>query len=1129
MSSTPRTIAKFHLVSLITSGIFFATFLVVPAEPESSSWPMESTTQAYQLSQTGQHPSLGMTAVDFERVRTSLAGDVVARGLNERVLAKANGILSQPVAAYDPSVPSRLYEVSQVISDRVTTLGTAWQMSRNSVYAERLWSELLNTASFTNWTSGHFLDTAALSQAVAVGYDWLYEYWTPSRRQILETAIIDKGLTPGAAQFTQSAHWTKEPGNWNIVINSGLGMAALAIRDVRPALANSILDASLISVRYGLQGFDPDGGFREGLQYWSYAIHNVVQYGLSLRMSLGDDRGIFGHGGIKASGLFPLYMTGPSGQAFHYSDSKALDLTPALHQLGSDYSNPVYAKLAYDNALQGNINQFALLWYKPGSSRQTPVQAGLSLDRYFRHAEVVSMRSGWGNGEAVFAALKAGTGSGNGHPHLDAGSFVLDALGVNWATELGPDSYLLPGYSEGTSAGARWNYYRTRAEGSNTVVLRSNAAPDQKPGSSSVIERFETSSAKAYSIADLTSANDLEVSSWRRGLMLFDNRQQVMLRDEIQGNKSVDAWWFMHTDASIQIAGDGRSAILVKDGKQMLVRLVGSTAQRFSSLPASPLPTSPNPNGQAANQGVGRLAVRLSGMISTTVAVQFTPLRSGLPTPVLEAEANLASWSIREPASEVTGITVAGRPLSNFLPQALTYDVTSAPGMAVPQIAAAGALGAQVSVVQAPAVPGVAKISVTQPGKEKTVYAVFIGKGAHPVSSVKASLGWATAPNTIDGDPLTKWIAGGNQSLTYDLGSVKSVAATSISWASTGPSPSRYTVKTSENGIDWITHGNWSVPPSIASVVTDFPAVRARFVQVVIDSQNISNRYTGIYEFRVLADRPAKPPLMSAADPASVSLSQIPGTIDVSYRGQMKTDVRNSAGISLTAAGLSTRFVSSDPGVLTVDASGYFAAVGPGTARLGAYVTASSGRVVYASAIVVVTNPWKTTIAAVADTYVHGSAANADVNFGTSPGLLVKQTPWPEANREAYMAFDLSAYRGKKIVSASLYFWGHTSDSSGTLSNVAAREILGTWSEFGVTYRTKPALGQMLGSVSLDERLALRKIDVTAYIQRASQAGLSANLALSQDVPSASAGLLSFVYGRESTRKPVLEIITANT
>ena len=83
--------------------------------------------------------------------------------------------------------------------------------------------------------------------AFAIGYDWLYSYWTDTRRTSLRSSIIDFGLKYGVQAYNDPnsgfGWWRTVNGNWNCVCNSGLAMGALAILgDDTTGTAGDILD-----------------------------------------------------------------------------------------------------------------------------------------------------------------------------------------------------------------------------------------------------------------------------------------------------------------------------------------------------------------------------------------------------------------------------------------------------------------------------------------------------------------------------------------------------------------------------------------------------------------------------------------------------------------------------------------------------------------------------------------------------------------------------------------------------------------------------------------------------------------------------------------------------------------------
>jgi hypothetical protein len=106
-----------------------------------------------------------------------------------------------------------------------------------------------------------------------------------------------------------------------------------------------------------------------------------------------------------------------------------------------------------------------------------------------------------------------------------------------------------------------------------------------------------------------------------------------------------------------------------------------------------------------------------------------------------------------------------------------------------------------------------------------------------------------------------------------------------------------------------------------------------------------------------------------------------------------------------------------------------------------------------------VTTPSETvTLTPTADAYVSSTAATT--NYGTASKLAVDNSPV----ENAYLKFDLSALAGKTIVSAKLQLRATTSGSLG-MQNIRMVTEDG-WTESGLTYSTRPALGSsVLGSL----------------------------------------------------------------
>ncbi|HLD46744.1 MAG TPA: hypothetical protein VJA64_02905, partial [Desulfobaccales bacterium] len=122
-----------------------------------------------------------------------------------------------------------ILEASRTVLRRVYLLAFIHRLEGGNRYAHRLWQELEAAARFPDWQPDHFLDTAEMTHAFAIAYDWLYDTWSPEQRAVLARAIRDKGLKPGLAAYQDAEKfgwWVKSPYNWNQVCNGGLGLGA---------------------------------------------------------------------------------------------------------------------------------------------------------------------------------------------------------------------------------------------------------------------------------------------------------------------------------------------------------------------------------------------------------------------------------------------------------------------------------------------------------------------------------------------------------------------------------------------------------------------------------------------------------------------------------------------------------------------------------------------------------------------------------------------------------------------------------------------------------------------------------------------------------------------------------------
>lgn len=570
-----------------------------------------------------EHPRLLATQSEFATLKSHIQADTTLKAWYNNVIKDGERLLAEPVSVYKIPDGLRLLNVSRQVVDRIYTLALLYQVQGDKKWGQRAWQELEAVSKFQDWNPKHFLDVAEMTNAFAIGYDWLYHFFTVDQRNVIKSAIIEKGLNRALLAYSglatqNESWWVKVEHNWNQVCNGGIGLGALAIADEEPKLAEHILRNIITALPYAMEGFAPDGAWNEGPGYWSYTTRYNTAILAGLQTALGTDFGLSKIEGFSRTGLFPVYTNGPFNKSFNYADAGDGPAGGAqLFWFANKFNQPLAAQ--YQKALIKDAKAMDIVWYSSEliNKRSEP----MPLAAYFKAAEVVTMRSAWNDKNAFFVGFKAGDNKAN-HSNLDLGSFVLDALGKRWALDLGAENYNLPGYFSTGANGTRWTYYRMRAEGHNTIVLNPGKNADQDPLAETKMTAFAQKGNTAFAIAELTPAYATNATSVRRGIALV-NGNSIVIQDEVKAKEATPLYWFMHTPAKITISANGKKAMLTIEDKQLEATLVAPAAARFSVLPAAPLPSSPQPQGIKNNEGIQRLTVQLNDVQEDRIVVEI--------------------------------------------------------------------------------------------------------------------------------------------------------------------------------------------------------------------------------------------------------------------------------------------------------------------------------------------------------------------------------------------------------------------------------------------------------------------------------------------------------------------------
>ncbi len=584
------------------------------------------------------HPRILFTNDSFGNFQVGIHTNPYMMGKWEQLRVMADEIVKQPPNVYRKD-RHRLLNACKRTSERIFALCIAYHTTGDTVYAQRLWQELENACLvWPNWNPYHFLDTGEMAMAVAVGYDWMYEYWNEEQKTILENAIMERALKPILEDYLDLPRerasgtgkgWLGYRNNWSFICTGSVMTAALAICDEKPEYLErcaAVLGMGIREVEGVLATYAPDGGFIEGPAYWGYANTFLAYFASSLLSATGKDYGILNTPGLEQTACFNYDMLGPGG-TFNFSDARgAYCVYPECLWFARQYKKPelvaLYKKLhdemGYgDTSIETVLKE--LLFYPPELENGIFAPA---LSSYYRRVETVTLRDSWDMDKGCFIGLHAGE-NGISHYHMDCGSFILDMNGKRFALDLGAGTY--------NEAGL-WFRYRYSAQGHNTWVINPDGRDSQNPKAKTTIVRHDFTGEQPFAIADITDAYE-DAASLHRGILAAEGRRVFLVQDEIRTKAPAEAYWQMHTAAEIEILAGGKQAVLTMGEDCVLVSLLTENDAVFEVHKAWPYEGTPCYPVSDNDEKTPKLILHFTSLTEERVAVEFRHFTRGEAIP----------------------------------------------------------------------------------------------------------------------------------------------------------------------------------------------------------------------------------------------------------------------------------------------------------------------------------------------------------------------------------------------------------------------------------------------------------------------------------------------------------------
>ena len=739
------------------------------------------------------HPYLMATNEDFDKVREYAFGkNAYLTDMYSKVKAEAAKYVDkEPTSTAQVTAGSgyngRASECLQVIA----TCALVYKVEGDVKFAERAWAEADAFIQLPHWGNYQYIDNNFPVYALALCYDWLYDWMDQAKRDAITTALMEKHFNkmydmfqPGArSKYTsfESFYWSTN--NHALLDNTATFSAAMALMDVEPEKASYVMEATFQNMKGIVENWYPDGMWYESLGYWGYTGVFMARWIRSLEVALGTTYGIADLECIKSIGHSPVYGSSSKYQ-FVVNDgtqesARPMSYTFMLAQINGD---PAFEKYTLENG--GAYDPFACLSYDVNVDYSKVELSSFGRDKFFRNYDQVTFRDTWDGDQAMFCGMHV-QDAGVTHGVMNSGSLALEALGHIWITNPGRDSYSLSGYWNSAQDGQRWRYYFSRAEANSCLVIDPQEDGGQKVLPGDTIDKYKSNNGGAYAISDLTNTYVETAESYKRGVRFDDNRTKFTSQDEVKLYKEQEVYAFYNIyKCNATISEDGKSVTLSKGNRKVNVTIISDTPFELSIMSANPLPTSPQESGNRIMRDMKRIAIHYPSVKEFNQKVVFTPYITEEEIGTIdETITPMDEWVL--PANELEilradSVSFDGVNFEEFVPGNRHYTVET-----LPTKVELKADTSKYDISYADTEDGRGKIAMIKSKETGRIFSYLfelpeIIKGPELIDTslynkiaivgVNASTHDGNVPaNTIDGDSTTRWSASGRQNITFQL------------------------------------------------------------------------------------------------------------------------------------------------------------------------------------------------------------------------------------------------------------------------------------------------------------------------------------------------------------------------
>ena len=618
----------------------------------------------------------GYVGIKADKVPVNLYND----GINPDATNPEDTRIKDSADGYN-SYTNALYEI-EGHSEKLVDLAFAYQVTRDAKYAELAYDIMLALGEWIHWGPGYMVNCATATGNYAIAYDWLYNYIKGEYGEEavggLAATIYARGVSQGVSaskgefcRFPRTSgmgdKYVTRTDSYNAICSSGMIIGALAIMGESAYTADAcyLIGNNLRNLaNFGLDQYAPDGSFIESVTYWGLGTNALMKTIMALESSAGTDLGFKDTWGLDSTFYYACYISNGAGEAWNYHE----DGVGSIIAEGTTYKADT-KMFYYAAALLGDNNLAIIRNNQLAAGAEATIfdiifapenvegDVELELDYVMSGIDAFVSRDGW-EADSMFVGIMGGANkfdagdsdaSNEVNGQIDSGNFIYENKGIKWIIDHGSDSY----YALNYFGSYRFNYYRTIGEGHNVIIIPDIATGQTEDGNGRLYKTYIDSEGKgSYALIDNSNAYGTYSGAALRGMLITNDRETVVIQDEVARGQVGKITWVVNTYKDIVIDETGRTAYLIDNTNGTETVLRASIVSADDTLVFNVLKSNESAMLSGATQSeqrdigdINRLVIQAKEVLSFNVAVVFEIVESTAdPKPIGYTYTQMSAW-----------------------------------------------------------------------------------------------------------------------------------------------------------------------------------------------------------------------------------------------------------------------------------------------------------------------------------------------------------------------------------------------------------------------------------------------------------------------------------------------------